>query len=73
MSASLPALNPSIRAEMARAGLTQMQLSQKLGMSQSALSRRLSSDAEWSVGELVALADILGVPAARLLAEAVTS
>lgn len=69
MATNPPALNPNIRAEMARSGITQAALAQQLRMSQSALSRRLTGDAEWTVDELVRVAGVLGCPVSVLLPE----
>ena len=69
MATNPPALNPNIRAEMARSGINQAVLAQRLGMSQSALSRRFTSESEWTVGELVRAAEVLGCPLRALLPE----
>lgn len=60
-----PAAN--IRAEMARRNVRQIALAKHLGLSQTAISRRLNGEVEFSVAELVSVASLLGVPAAVLL------
>jgi transcriptional regulator with XRE-family HTH domain len=67
MNPPLSELNRNIRAEIARAGLTQAVLATQLDMSQPTLSRRLAGEADWSVRELVRLAEILGVPLSTFL------
>lgn len=62
-----PAAN--IRAEMARRSVRQIALAKHLGLSQTAVSRRLNGETEFSVAELVAVAGLLGVPAASLLGD----
>jgi transcriptional regulator with XRE-family HTH domain len=69
MTTNPPALNPNIRAEMARSRITQGTLASRLAMSPSALSRRLTGDAEWTIGELLAVADVLGCPLSALITE----
>lgn len=59
----------NIRAEMARRRLSQTELAGVLGISQTAVSRRLSGDTRFSVDELLKVAGWLGVPAASLLPE----
>jgi transcriptional regulator with XRE-family HTH domain len=63
-----PAAN--IRAEMARRSIRQIVLAQRLGLSQAAISRRLKGETEFSVAELLVVAELLGVPAASLLGDA---
>jgi transcriptional regulator with XRE-family HTH domain len=62
-------LNQNIRAEMARRSVLQADLAQAIGMSQPALSRRLSGQADWNLLELFAAAQHLGVRVADLLPE----
>ncbi|WP_078344525.1 helix-turn-helix domain-containing protein [Mycobacteroides chelonae] len=51
---------------MARADISQSSLAPKLGMSQQALSRRLSAQVPFTVDELTHLAGALGVPIGAL-------
>lgn len=69
MTTNPPALNRNIRAEMARSGITQAAFARDLGMSQSALSRRLTGDADWTIGELLRAAEVLGCPLSALVSE----
>jgi transcriptional regulator with XRE-family HTH domain len=59
----------TVRAEMARRRVRQTALAKHLDLSQAAVSRRLNGETEFAVGELLAVADLLGVSAASLLAE----
>lgn len=54
-----------VRAEIARQGLNQASMATRLGWSQPFLSRRLAGVVALSVGELVVIADNLGVPVAQ--------
>lgn len=56
-----------MRAEMARAGVTQDVLAEVLGFSRQALSHRLLGNVEFRVSELERIAAFLGVPVATLL------
>lgn len=66
-----------VRAEIARQGLSQNQFADKLGWPQSKLWRRLgmgeARPVTFSVGELVVVADVLGVPVSQLLPAEVTA
>uniref|UniRef100_A0AAU8GM14 Helix-turn-helix DNA binding protein n=1 Tax=Mycobacterium phage JustASigh TaxID=3158894 RepID=A0AAU8GM14_9CAUD len=53
---------------MARKRLTQVVLAERAGMATSTLSRRLTGESDFTVGELYRIADVLGVPASALLA-----
>jgi len=55
-----------IRAELARQGREQQELARQLGHKPSWLSRRLSGETKMSVGDLKAIARMLGVPVAQL-------
>lgn len=61
--------NPTIRAEMARAGVTQTDLAAALGITQPAVSSRLKGRIDWRLRELHTVADALGIPVAVLVAE----
>lgn len=61
------ALAGEIRARLARAGQTQIELSAASGIPISKLRRRLSGEAKFSVDELAAIADALGVHSAELI------
>ena len=52
---------------MARSRVTQADLAVGLGISQAAVSRRLTGMVDFTVSELDAVASVLGVPTASLL------
>lgn len=54
------------RAELSRSGISQSTASGALGLSQSALSRRLSGNTPFTAAELSALSALIGVPIATL-------
>jgi len=56
-----------VRAEIARQGLTQQTLARQLDWKQPYLSRRLGGHVPLDVAELVAIAEVLGVPAVQFL------
>lgn len=56
-----------VRAEMARQGLSQQQIADRLGWTQRRVSRRLTGDRPIDASELEQLAAALGVPVARLI------
>lgn len=56
----------NVRAELARAGENQSSLAPKVGLSQQALSRRLSARVSFTVAELSRVATQLGVPIGAL-------
>lgn len=62
----------SVRAEMARRGINQETLAERLGLTQRAMSRRLTADTSFRAEELAAIADVLGVPVATFLRGEVT-
>ena len=57
----------NVRAEMARAGVSQIDLAERVGLSQSGLSKRLRGVVPFDVNELDAIATALGVPVVSLL------
>lgn len=70
MALDLTRFNRNVAAEMARSGLTQIDLAGMLGMHQTALSRRLTGRTEWTLSEAKRVADVLGVELSVLLPEA---
>lgn len=58
-----------IRALLARRQASGKQLASHLGMSQFAISRRLRGETPFSIDELAAAAEFLGVPMSDLVAE----
>ena len=59
----------SVRAEMARRKITQTELAESLGMTQPAISRRMSGAVPFDTEELGQIADLLGVPMSVLFGE----
>lgn len=72
METSTPraAVAANVRAAAARHRLRQSDLATIVGLSQQAMSRRLSGEVAFDVDELHALASHLEIPAAQLLGEA---
>ena len=56
-----------VRAETARQRLSQGKLAEKLDMSESSVSLRLSGRIEFKISELLAFAEVLGVPVTQFL------
>lgn len=63
-------LPSEIRAEMARKGFTQRDLSRLLNLSAATVSARMTGKTEFTVSEVRAIATWLNVPISRLLGEA---
>ena len=57
----------NVRAEMARAGVTQAALAKALGLSQAAISARLLGKTPFDINELTTIAEHLGVEVSVLL------
>lgn len=57
----------SIRAHIDDSGRSGVSVAKELGLSQSAFSRRYCGYMDWSAGELLALANLLGISVADLL------
>jgi transcriptional regulator with XRE-family HTH domain len=62
----------TVRAEAARRQITQAHMAEKLGRSQTFVSRRLLGRVPFSIDELDQLAEILAVPLAELIGAAPT-
>lgn len=56
----------NVRAEMGRKGISQAVLASGLGMSQTAISKRLRGETPFDINELVRIAAVLDVPLDRL-------
>jgi hypothetical protein len=69
----LPVLGESVRAEMARSGVTQEMIAARLGIRRQNVSTRLAGVVAWTMDELAAVADLLDVPVARLLNDSLTT
>lgn len=52
----------NVKAEMARRSMSQMQVAALLGLSQTAVSRRLNGDVDFSASELSTLAREFSIP-----------
>lgn len=59
----------NIRAELARAGITQIQLATHLGVKPAAVWARLTGRVPIDVNELDAIARLLNIPPAELIAD----
>lgn len=66
-------IGASVRAEMSRRGVQQAAVAERLGLPQSAVSKRLRGLTPWSASELAKVADLLGVPVSKLYPESVAS
>lgn len=62
-------INENIRAELARKQMTQTQVADVLGLTQSGVSSRLGGRTPWRVDELTRLAEALQLSVAVLLAD----
>ena len=59
----------NVRAEMARAAVTQTRMGQDLRFSQQSISRRLNGHVPFTVDELDVIAEYLGLPLSALIAD----
>lgn len=59
----------NVRALMARRGVSQQRLAEVLGLSQSAISKRLRGLTPWDVNEMGTIATAFEVPIGSLLAD----
>jgi transcriptional regulator with XRE-family HTH domain len=59
----------NVRAELARKRISQSTVADRLGVSRQNVAQRLNGRVDFRVGELLAIADLLDIPAASLLAE----
>jgi transcriptional regulator with XRE-family HTH domain len=60
-------VSTEIRAWMARRGLTQQDVALALGISRQAVSARLNGQTQWTLDDLAAVAEALGVSVTTLL------
>lgn len=51
----------NVRAEIARAGVSQSSVAEALGISKAGLSRRMNGHLSFRVSELVAICDLIGI------------
>lgn len=61
-------VSAAVRAEMARKTVKQRAVAERLGISQTQVSRRLSGRVAFNVDELQTIAELLGVPVTTFLA-----
>lgn len=61
--------SPTIRAELARAGASQADVAEWLGVHPSQVTARMQGRIEWRLSELQAIARHLDVPVAQLVEE----
>ena len=54
-------INDFIRGELKRRKLSQEELSFRLGLQQTGISKRLSGQTDWSLGELILLCEVLEI------------
>ena len=57
----------NIRAEMARYRVTQKELANALGLTQAAVSARMSGKTSWQLDDLIPVANVLGVGLGTLI------
>lgn len=57
----------NVRAELARRRITQTDVAQRLGVSRQNVAQRLNGSVDFRVGELISVADMLGITIAELL------
>ncbi|MEJ9080734.1 helix-turn-helix transcriptional regulator [Gordonia malaquae] len=60
-------MRSNVRAEMARLRVSQQKMGAALGWSQDYISRRLTGSVAFTIDELAAVAEYLGVPLSALL------
>ena len=56
-----------VRAWMARRGVKQQEIAERLGITQPSLSMRLRGRTRWTINDLVLVAEALNVPVSTLL------
>jgi transcriptional regulator with XRE-family HTH domain len=59
----------NVRAELARKRISQTQIAEHLGVSRQNVAQRLNGRVDFRVGELIAIAALLDIPAAAFLKE----
>lgn len=59
-------IGANVRAEMARSGVSQAQLGERLGLAQTSISQRLRGSIPFDVNEIHKIAGVLGVTVADL-------
>ena len=66
----VPLVAAEVRAHLARKRLSQVDFAAAVGISRAALSRKLAGDVPFTFGELVRVADHMGVALSALIASA---
>lgn len=59
----------TIRAEVARHRITHLQIAERLDVTQATVSRKLSGKQAFTLNEVAAVADLLGLPVGALYGE----
>ena len=54
-------INDFIRGELKRRKLSQEELSFRLGLTQTGISKRLAGNVDWTLGELILLCEVLEI------------
>lgn len=67
-----PIPSAAIRAELARRGLFQVDVAEKLGITPGQVGRRMNGEIDWRFEELQAVAEMLDLPVSALVDAPVT-
>ena len=59
----------NVRAELARRRIRQTDVAQRLGVSRQNVAQRLNGSVDFRVGELISIADMLGITISELVGE----
>jgi transcriptional regulator with XRE-family HTH domain len=65
-------IRTNLRIELARTDISQRALAEHVSMSQQALSRKLSGEVDWRLGELILIALALDVALSVLVPDSIT-
>jgi len=57
----------NVRAELARRRIRQTDVAERLGVSRQNVAQRLNGSVDFRVGELISIADMLGIPIGELV------
>lgn len=60
-------INDFLRGELKRRKVSQEELSFRLGLNQTGVSKRLSGQTEWTLGELILLCEVLEIKLGDIL------
>lgn len=64
-----PIASSAIRAELARRGLRQVDIAEKLGIDPAQVTKRMNGDIDWRLAELQAIAAMFELPISALVDE----